>query len=572
MSRKLLVTLPLVCLVLFVSGCAVGVQPGSTPVTGGGGGTVTPPPQPSTGSAVLSWKGSDSAGHYSAETILNLQNVNVSQFGRIATFPVDGNVLAQPLYYPKLEIPGKGTFDVVFVATEHDSVYAFDASGKVKAPLWERHYVGNGVAPGPDDYGGRTTIGGEIGITGTPVIDQSTGVMYFVTMVLQNNVRQQYLRAIDIKDGTDFGPGSVKVAATVQGDGVGSSGGQIAFDASIQNQRSGLKMLNGQVLVAWGSFSDWGVYHGWLMAFDAATLQLRSAFNPTPDHQAVDDAFGPADHGGGASFWQAGAAPTIDSAGNVYVVTADGSFNADAGGRNYGDTVLKLTQSGNTFTVADWFTPANQACVNEADLEIGSGGFVLLPADATPGRKTGITINKEGRLYVLNADNLGKHTANDSQIPQQFMVGNNTCFEGMGTAFAEGTNWERLYGNPSYFNGHVYLAPANGTLRQYALNGGVLTTTPVAQSPSATGARGGNTVVSSNNGQNGIVWMYEKSAPGRAILHAYDAANISHELWNSSMNARDVMTTAHGFGTPVVADGRVIAPFDKSIAIFGLLP
>ncbi len=571
MSRTLVCFLSLALVFCFASGCAVGIQPQTAPETGGGGVT-TPPAQPATSSAVLSWKGSDSGnGHFAAETRLTLQNVNVTQFGKLVTYNVDGAVLAQPLYHPKLDVPGKGTFDVVFVATEHDSVYAFDASGKVRTPLWERHYVGNGVTTGPDDYGGRTTLGGEVGITGTPVIDPATGVMYFVTMVLRNNVREQYLRAINIKDGTDFGPGSVKIAATVAGDGVGSNGGQIAFDAGIQNQRAGLKLINGQVLIAWGSFSDWGVYHGWLMTYDAATLQQRAVYTPTPDHQADDDAFGPADHGGGASVWQAGASPTIDAAGNIYVVTADGSFNADTGGRNYGDTVLKLTLNGNTFAVADWFTPANQACVNEADLEIGSGGLVLLPADATPGRKTAITINKEGRLYVLNADNLGKHTANDAQIPQQFMVGNNTCFAGMGVGFAEGPDWERLYGNPAYFNGHLYVAPANGTLRQYAFNNGILNTTPIAQSPAATGMRGGNVVISSSNGQNAIVWMYEKSAAGRGVLHAYDAANISKELWNSNMNTRDQMTTGHGFGTPIVADGRVIAPFGKAIAIYGLL-
>ncbi|HUR36426.1 MAG TPA: hypothetical protein VM009_01330 [Terriglobales bacterium] len=522
---------------------------------------------------MLTWKGDASGNGSYADSILNPQNVNVATFGKIATFTVDGPVLAQPLYFPKLEVTGKGTFDVVFVASERDSVYAFDASGKTKTPLWERHYAINGVEPSPDDYGGRTTIGGSIGITGTPVIDPASKVMYFVTMVLVNGNREQWLRAINLRDGSDFGPGSVKIAASVPGDGQGSSGGQLPFDPSIQNQRPGLRLLNGQVLIAWGSFSDWGVYHGWLMAYDAATLQQKAVFTPTPSHQANDDAFGPADHGGGGAFWQGGAGPTIDAAGNIYLVAADGSFNADEGGKNFGDTVLKLALEGNTFKVLDYFTPANQACVNEADLEIGSGGFLMLPTDATAGRKSGITINKEGRLYLLNADNLGKHTADDSQIPQQFMVGNNTCFAGMGVGFAEGPDWERLYGNPSYWNGNVYVAPSNGTLRQYAIANGILNPVPVAQSPTASGQRGGNTVVSHNGGQNPIVWMYEKSANGNAVLHAYDGTNIGKELWNSGMNAgRDSMTTGHGFGTPVVADGRVIAHYNKSIAIYGLLP
>ena len=229
---------------------------------------------------------------------------------------------------------------MIILATEHNSVYALDADNPGAGSLWERHYLDAtaGMAPLPDNFGGRTTLGGEVGITGTPFIDSATGVMYFVTALSRNGVAEQWLRAIDVHTGNDFGPGSVQIQANVAGDGKGSVGGQIAFDPSIQNQRTGLTKVNNSILVPFGSFSDWGVYHGWLMAFDPATLTMQAVFNSTPQAQAVDVANGPADHGGGGAFWQGGAAPSVDAGGNIYLAAADGSFNADSGGNNHGDT------------------------------------------------------------------------------------------------------------------------------------------------------------------------------------------------------------------------------------------
>lgn len=504
------------------------------------------------------------------EAVLTPQSVNAQQFGKIAAHDVNGNVMAQPLYVAGLDMGEKGKHDVVFVATEHGSVYAFDLTGS-GGPLWERHYAINGATPAPDNFGGRTTIGGEIGITGTPVIDPTTGAMYFVTMLQVNGVVEQWLRAVDIRAGNDFGPGSVKIQASYPGDGQGSVNGSVPFDPLNHNQRAGLILANGALIVCWGSFSDWGVYHGWMMAYNPATLQQIAVFTTSPDFQAQDYAFGPADFGGGASIWQGGATPSVDSAGNIYVVPADGSFNADTGGRNYGDTVLRLRLNGDRFEVMDWFAPSNHPCVDPADMEIGSGGFTLLP-DVGGGRSLGLTVNKEGRLYVLDANNLGTLAPGDTQIPQQFMVGANVCYDGLGPEHAEGTDWERLYGNPSYWNGNIYLAPSNGQLRQFAIQNGQINPTPVALSPTKTGLRGGNTVVSSNGNQNAIVWMYEKAAGDRAVLHAYDATNVSRELWNSNINfGRDAMGTGSSFGVPVVANGRILATYGKAVAVYGLL-
>jgi hypothetical protein len=514
------------------------------------------------------WKGDTSgSGHYSSETTLTPQNVNPTTFGLLGKHDVDGLMLAQPLYVSQLDMGDKGTHDVVIVATEHASVYALDAKNLGGASLWERHFAINGATPAPDNFGGRTTLGGEIGITGTPVIDPKTGVMYFVTMLMVNGAVEQRLHAVDVKSGNDFGPGSVVISASYPGDGRGSSGGVIKFDPLNHNQRSGLVINNDAVIIAWGSFSDWGVYHGWLMAYGLNDLQQRAVLNTSPQFQAQDDANGPADHGGGAAIWQGGAAPSIDANGNIYLVGADGSTNSQSGGKNHGDSVLRIKYTGSDLQVTDWFSPSNAACLDLADMEIGSGGVALLP-----GGQLGVSINKEGRLYLLNLAQLGGfNPAGDTQIPQAFMVGSNECFDGLGPEFAEGPNWQRLYGNVSFFNNNLYVAPANDTLKQFAFDGAKFNPTPAAQSPTATGLRGGNTVVSSNGNNNGIVWMYEKTAQGRGVLHAYDATNISHELWNSGMNSRDLMGTGIGFGTPVVVNGRVVTVYDKTVVIYGPL-
>jgi hypothetical protein len=302
------------------------------------------------------------------------------------------------------------------------------------------------------------------------------------------------------------------------------------------------------------------------MAYGLSDLRQRAVLNLSTQRQDTDVAFGPSDFGGGAAVWQSGAIPSVDDAGNIYVVAADGSFNADQGGSNYGDTVLKLRLDASGFHVADWFAPSDFACIDATDLEIGSGGVVQIP-----GSRLGLTVSKEGRVFLLNLDSLGKLAPGDTQIPQQFLAGANACFPGVGSDHAEGLDWQRLYGNPTFWNGNIYLAPSNTTLRQYAFQNGLINPSPISQSPNITGARGGHTVVSQDSSGNGIVWMYEKSQNGNAILHAYNAANVGNELWNSNLNPRDFMGTGISFGTPVVASGHVFVTFDKALAIYGLL-
>ena len=577
-----LVVFPLLTLCLLFAGC----QGVGGPSAGLGGPSPTPSPTaaptatplPASGvSGVLKWKNDLSGkGLYDGETVLTPANVNVGGFGKLGSFVTDGLIIAQPLFVSNLDMGALGVHNVVIIANEHDSVYAFDVDHPGSDPLWRRNYTdpANGITTAGDGFGGRTSLGGEIGITGTPVIDPATGIMYFCTMLAVHGQGQQWLRAIDIRTGKDFGPGGVQIQASVPGDGRGSVNGQIAFDPSLQNQRQGLVSLNGTILIAWGSFSDFGIYHGWIMAYDAATLQQKAVYNPTTKFQATDSANGPADHGGGGSFWGGGASPAVDANGAIYEVGADGSFNADEGGPNMGDSVIKLTLGPNGFSVADWFSPSNQACLDNADLEIGSGGVALLPAEVDPTRRLAAVINKEGRLYILNLDNLGKfNAAGDTQIPQMLQVGNRACFVGIGNGFAEGPDWQRMYGNASYWNQNLYMGTANGPLRQFRFQGaGTVGATPFAQSPTPYGLRGANTVVSSNGANNGIVWAYEKALTNLAVLHAYDATLVSRELWNSNMDhGRDGLGEGTAFGVPVVANGRIIIGVFNAAVVFGPL-
>ena len=525
---------------------------------------------------VVMWKGNASGtGSYANETTLTPASVNPKQFGKWGSFEADGIVMGQPLYVSQINMGSAGTHNLIVFGTENDSVYAIDADNPTAPAFWQRSYLdpASGVTTMTDSFGGRTALGGKVGITGTPYIDIPTGAVYFVTTLSRNGVPEQWLRAIDIRTGNDFGPGSVKIQASVPGDGKGSVNGQIAFDPSLQNQRAGLTKVNGAIIVAWGSFSDWGVYHGWIMAFDPATLNLLAVFNSTPQAQAVDSANGPADHGGGGAFWQGGAAPAVDAAGNIYINAADGSFNADQSGNNYGNTMLKLSYNGTSFQVLDWFTPFNSACIDLHDLELGSGGIALIPPDFTNGSNLAITYSKEGRLFVVNTATMGHYNAGgDNQIAQEFMVGADTCSDAISGDVAEGPNWNRLYGTPAYWNGNVYAAASNTTLKQYQFENGLLNPTPKATSHSSFGLRGANSVVSSNGNQGAIVWSYEKSAAGGGILHAYDATDVSKELWNSNMNSeRDALGEGIGFSTPVVAQGRIIVTYDTRVGVFGLL-
>jgi hypothetical protein len=511
----------------------------------------------------FSWKG-DAArtGLNPNESTLKLSNVNVNSFGRRFSNSVDGMVFAQPLYMRNVAVPGKGTFDVVFIATEHASVYAFDANA-AGSPLWQRSLIdpANNVTTVPNDGHGRTGLGPEVGITGTPVVDPNTGIMYVSVMTLVNGVARHTLHAIDVTTGSDKFP-SKMVQASVPGTGVGTDGsGQVPFQALYANQRAGLALHNGVVYVAWGSYSDEGPYHGWLMAFDANNLNLISAFNTAPD-------------GEGSAIWQAGAAPAVDSEGNVYVMTGDGQqFNANAGGKNYGDSFIKLRLVNNQLTVVDWFTPFNEHCIDLADLDLGAGGPMLVP-EPSGGRNLLIAVGKEGRAYVLDRNNMGHfQTGSDSQIVQSIVITPNPC----GTPGFDGNVTWRMYGTPTYWNGNVYFGSAFGPLRGYRLADAHLTqfsTSNVTFEASGQQGRGPIPTVSANGTSDGIVWtVHRRISDGHQILRAFDGNDLTRELYNSEMNAaRDAMQASGTvFMVPLVINGKVYVTSGNRLYVYGLL-
>ena len=335
------------------------------------------------------------------ETILTTSNVNNSQFGKRVTYPVDGQVYAQPLYLPNVSIQGT-IHNVVYIATENDSVYAFDADQTTAiAPLWKTSFTGPNVTtvPAGDVFTRYPNhdIDPQIGITSTPVIDPTTNILYVVAMTKENGQYFQRIHAIDVTTGLEKAGSPVVIQASVSGTGIDSSGGQVQFNAKTENQRPALLLSNGTVYISWASFGDSDPYHGWVIGYHytGSALQQVAVYNDTPN-------------GTEGGIWMSGGGPAADSSGNVYLITGNGSYNLNTGGPNSGDSFLKMSSSLN---VSDYFTPFNQSCLSAADADLGSGGALLLP-DQTNTAHPHLVIGagKEGRIYVIDRDNMGHFT------------------------------------------------------------------------------------------------------------------------------------------------------------------
>lgn len=488
-------------------------------------------------------------GQNLSETALTPANVNAKQFGKLFSYPVDGYVYAQPLYLPGLEIPGKGTHNVVFVATEHDSVYAFDAddgSGANAAPLWRVSFLdpAAGVTTVPyQNAFNCTQIIPEIGITGTPAIDPATGTLYVVAMTMETAGGAagyvHRLHALDVATGAERAGSPVAIQASVPG--TGDKGTTVTFIPRNYKARPGLLLWNGVVYTSWSSHCDAGTYHGWIMGYDARTLAQVTVYNVTPN-------------GSQASFWASGAAPAVDADGNLYVISGNGSFNADGGGPNLGESFLKLS-SANGLAVADFFTPYNQAALNGKDLDTGSSGALLLPDSAGSAAHPHLltSAGKEGRIYLIDRDSMGGFQAgSDSQIVQSIpgAIGG-------------------LFGIPAYFNGMVYFSGANDSLKAYSIANAALSEQPVSRSATKFSGLGSVPSVSADGARNGIVWTLEGSGGG--VLRAYDAGDLANELYDSGQNkARDAPGSYVKFSTPAIANGRVYAGTQNSLAVYGL--
>jgi hypothetical protein len=488
------------------------------------------------------------------ETILTPRNVNSRQFGKLFAFPVDGDVYAQPLYLPGLDIPGKGKHDVVFIATEHDSVYAFDAAGDPRTPLWKVNFTdpakGITTVPAADVF--CPFISPEIGITSTPVIDVHSRTLYVLVRTSERDtsgkVRAwQRLHALDVLTGKEQlgGPVVIRAATTPPSSALGRLFSQeVDFRALHDNPRAALLLVNGIVYLSWASSCDVPPYHGWVMAYDAHTLKQIAVFNASPGT-------------GFSGIWQGDTGPVADERGNVYVVTGNGVFDAASGGRDYGDSILKLALTRTGLVASDYFTPHDQAELNATDGDLGSGGPILVPQ---PGSLRHLLIagGKSGVLYVLDPDHMGKFHAHDDS-----------------GALSEMEVKGRIFGAPAYWNGHLYVHPDEGVLTDFAIRDRRLV--PIVQSTSELARAGATPAVSANGTKDGIVWIISSREPGPgneiAVLHAADGENVSHELYSSAQNPdRDRAGYSRRFVIPLVANGRVYVGTAQEIDVYGLLP
>jgi hypothetical protein len=487
-------------------------------------------------------------GQNTTETKLTQGNVNSATFGLLRNLSVDGRVDAEPLYLSQLSISGVA-HNVVFVMTEHDSAYAFDADTGTK--LWQVSLLGSGETPSDDR--GCNQVTPEIGITSTPVIDRKAGalgILYAVAMSKNSTTYFQRLHALDITTGAEVNGGPVTVQATYPGTGDNSSGGVVSLDPKQYKERAGLLLLNGLIYTSWASHCDFSPYTAWVIAYNQATLTQTAVLNLTPN-------------GNEGSIWQSGGGLAADPQGNIYVLMANGTFETtlDANGfpnkQDYGNAFVKISTAGN-LKVADYFNMSTTVSESGADADLGSGGAMVLP-DLSYG--TANTLNlavgagKDGNIYVVNRNDMGKFSSSTNNVYQE-----------LAGAVPNG-----VWGVPAYFNNTVYYCDVNGTLKSFSIANGKLSTTPVHTGASFT-YPGVLPSVSANGTSNAIVWAIENT--GTAVLHAYAANDLTQELYNSNQaaNARDHFGAGNKFITPMIADGKVFAATTNSVAVFGLLP
>jgi sugar lactone lactonase YvrE len=509
-------------------------------------------------------------GQNLSETTLTPQNVSSATFGKVFSYTVDGQVYSQPLYVPNVSVQGQGTHNVIYVETQNDSLYAFDADGLSPTALWQVSFINpaQGITPVSCLTDGNTDISCGVypmyGINSTPVIDPSTNTMYLVTRTDNNGNYFQTLHAIDITSGAEKFGGPVNIAGFVPGTGAGTRNGVVAFEALQDVQRAGLLLLNGTVYIGWA-----GSQHGWIMAYNAQTLQQTAIFNTTPN----------ATRGG---VWASGNGIAADGAGNIYVAVGDGLFDANTGGSDYGDSVLKLNGDLN---VLDYFTPNDQSCRQLNDLDLGSAGPIILPTQqgnvpdelliAGKGGTPCDTNPVASRIYLLNQSDLGEYNASQDQDLQE-LIG------APGGYWSSAAYWQGEAGAYLYTAG-VSGQTGNGDyLKMYSVTDGVLSTTPVAESTNIFSV-GATPSISANGSTDGIVWAIERPEalgvqPGTAaaVLYAYDATNVTSMLY-SSVEAlsegvpRDRGGCANKFAVPTIANGRVYVGTENELDVFGLL-
>jgi hypothetical protein len=502
-------------------------------------------------------------GLNSKETVLTPSNVRTATFGKLFLLSADGKVDAQPLYVSGVTIPGQGVHNVLIVASEHDSVYAFDAD--TGSSLWHVSVLGSGETSS-DAVGGCGQVSPEIGVTATPVVDRSAGTngaVYVVAMSKNGSTYFQRLHALDLTTGAELfgGPKNIDSSITYPGSGPGGNGTSVIFNPKQYKERAALLLLNGTIYTTWASHCDAGPYTGWVMGFNQHTLGLTTLLNINPNGQPPSTFL---TDGSGSSFWNSGAGPAADLSGNVYSLSANGPFEATLTGAgfpddgDFGDAFLKFSTGGG-LAVNDYFTPSNQQSLADTDGDLGSGNVIVLPTFPDSGsipRRLSVGAGKDGNVYLVNRANMGKFNASSNAIWQE--IG--------------GQLGGSEFGTSAYFNNTVYFGPSGGTLKAFSIADALLSTTVASASAGSFVYPGATPSVSSNGTSNGIVWATENTSP--AVLHAYDATNLASEFYNSNMAAssRDNFGTGNKFIAPMIAGGKVYVGTTTGVGVFGILP
>jgi hypothetical protein len=484
-------------------------------------------------------------GQNLSETSLTRAVVNTRQFGKLFTHPLDGMVVAQPLYVPKLQING-ASHNVVFVATLHDGIYAFDAdnkTGKNASPLWYTSFIDppNVTTVSVQEQGCPNTGFTEVGIVGTPVIDPTTKTIYLVVKTLESGQYIHRLHALDITTGKEKLGGPVAIKASYDSDGK-----EVTFQNRHRMQRPALLLSSGVIYIAFGTAgcAQDPPSAAWMMAYSASNLKQVAVLDVGPTQKAIP------------GMWMAGDGPSVDSSGDVYVVTGEGVFDHNVGGLNYGDTLLKLSIGDGLFSLVDYFTPYNQANLYARDIDLGSSGLVVLPNQKGPNPHLGIIAGKEGMIYLVNRDDLGQYNSMSDHVVQE-------------EPFDPNRN-DEIDGGATYWNNLVYFGAVGQPVKAFSLISGVLSTGPVATTAAAYYTESLFSI-SANGVKNGILWGVE-TQNGRHALDAFNATNLNL-LYSSTQNpTRDAIDPTTHFVVPTVANGKVYVGTSDNLAVFGLLP
>jgi hypothetical protein len=488
-------------------------------------------------------------GQNLTETILTPANVNMAQFGKLGIYPVDGLIDAQPLYASNVAIPNDGPHNLLIAATEHDSVYAFDAdSGKI---IWQVSVLPIGETPSNDT--GCSTCA-EIGVNATPVIDRTrgpNGAIYLAASSKDGSGNYyQRIHALDLALGTELCGGPTEVHATYPGRGDYSDGTNVVFDPMQYRERTGLLLLNGVVYTAWASRYDTRPYTGWIIGYNAATLAQTTVLNVTPN-------------GNSGAIWMSGAGLAADSTGSIYFLDGNGVFDSTLNSSgfpsqgDYGNSFMKLSTS-NGLAVADYFVMDNEMVENSADTDLGSGGAMVLP-DLNDGSDhtmhLAVGAGKDGNLYVVNRDSMGRLSDNDVNIYQELPA-----------ALTNG-----IWSMPAYFNNTIYYGSAGFPIKAFTIINAKVSSNYTVQTTNEFPYPGAIPSVSANGPNDGIVWALAAETP--AVLHAYDAVSLN-ELYSSNQanGRRDQFGNSTRFITPTIVNGKVFVGTSNGVAVFGLLP